>query len=158
MPIQRRNAKKARIRSFILIGDGYDELEVIYLIHKFRQAGLLIKIVGLFNKLVYSRQGVGIKADFILAEHPFDNLSEDCLLILPTGGRNGDVLRQDARVRSLLQLATERHGRIAVTDGRSNLASDVSQVFAHAPSVIRPEEDMLDAFVNTLTEQVVFAS
>ena len=81
MPVQRRNQKKARIRSFILIGDGFDELEVIYLIHKFRQAGLLIKIVGLFNKLVYSRQGVGIKADYVLAEHPFDNLSEDCLLI-----------------------------------------------------------------------------
>lgn len=153
-----RNSKKAKTRSFILIGDGFDELEVVYLIHKFRQAGLLIKSVSLFNKLVYSRQGVGIKADCALAEHPFDSVSEDCLLILPTGGRNGETLRQDARIRPLLQLVNERHGRVAVTDSQSNLARDLCQVFTSSPSVIHPAEEPLELFVAALTDHALFAS
>lgn len=147
-----------KIKSFILIGDGFDEFEVVYLIHKFRQAGLSIKSVSLFNKLVYSRQGVGIKADCALAEHPFEKLSDDFLLILPTGGRNGDALRQDARVRPLLQLVKERHGRVAVTDGKSNLANDISRVLVGLPTVIHPEEQPLEAFVSVLTDHALFAS
>ncbi len=158
MSLSGRNEKKTWTKSFILIGDGFDEFEVIYLIHKFRQAGLLIKSVSLFNKLVYSRQGVGIKADCALAEHPFENGAEDCLLILPTGGRNGETLRQDARVRSLLQMVKERHGRVAVTDNHSNLARDLCQVFTFSPMVIHPEEQSLELFVAALTDQAMFAS
>ncbi|MCL4265352.1 MAG: DJ-1/PfpI family protein [Anaerolineae bacterium] len=153
-----RNEKKAKTKSFILIGDGFDEFEVVYLIHKFRQAGLSIKSVSLFNKLVYSRQGVGIKADCALAERPFDNVAEDCLLILPTGGRNGEALRQDARVRPLLQLVRERHGRVAVTDGKSNLAHDIGQVFTSSPSLIQPGEQPLELFVAALTGHAMFTS
>jgi putative intracellular protease/amidase len=158
MSVYGRNNKKTRTKSFILIGDGFDEFEVIYLIHKFRQAGLPIKSVSLFNKLVYSRQGIGIKADCALAERPFDNMPEDCLLILPTGGRNGEALRQDARVRPLLQLVNDRHGRVAVTDGKSNLAHDIGQAFATSPSIIHPGEQPLELFVAALTDRAMFAS
>ncbi len=155
---QKQNGKKAKTKSYILIGDGFDEYEVIYLIHKFRQAGLLIKSVSLFNQLVYSRQGVGIKADCALAEHPFENVAEDCLLILPTGGRNGETLRQDARIRPLLQLVKERHGRVAITNGQSSLARDLGQLFTSSPAVIHPEEQPLESFVTALTGHAMFTS
>lgn len=52
MSLPYRNKKKKRTQSYILIGDGFDELEVVYFLHKFRQAGLSIKSVSLFDKLV----------------------------------------------------------------------------------------------------------
>ena len=135
MSLPYRNSKRKRQQSYILIDDGFDELEVIYFLNKFRQAGLSIKSVSLFDKLVFSRQGVGLKADYALAEQPLDP-TKDCLLILPTGGRNGDALRRDARVRSLLQAVDGGNGRIAVTNSKSQLAGGSRQPGPLANSII----------------------
>ena len=110
MALRYRNNKHQRMDTYILIGDGFDELEVIYFLHKFRRAGLPIKSVSLYGPLVFSRQGVGLKADYELADKPFDQIT-DFLLILPTGGRNGDMLRHDARIRALLQTVDNGNGR-----------------------------------------------
>jgi putative intracellular protease/amidase len=156
MTTRYRNQKKKRTQSFILIGDGFDEFEVICFLHKFRQAGLFIKSISLFNKLVISRQGVGLKADFALAEEPFDPQS-DCLLILPSGGRNGDALRRDARVKKLLASMNDGHGRVAVTDGRCHLAEDVDDVLTARPTMRQPAHQALEDFVESLRDQFVFA-
>lgn len=153
MSLPYRNNKKKRPQSYILIGDGFDELEVIYFLHKFRQAGLSIKSVSLFDKLVFSRQGVGLKADYALAEKPLDS-TNDCLLILPAGGRNGDVLRQDARVKTLLQAFDNGNGRVAVTNGSSKLATDVEQLMKHSTFLPQIGQD-LSEFVENLTERTV---
>ena len=158
MSLPYRNGRKNRSQSYILIGDGFDELEVIYFLNKFRQAGLSIKSVSLFDKLVYSRQGVGLKADYALADKPFDPNGEDCLLILPSGGRNGDALRRDARVKSLLMAFNGGRGRVAVTGSNSNLANDVEQVFSDRLTLHHKAEQGLEDFVKTLTERVGYAS
>jgi len=134
-----------------------DELEVIYFLHKFRQAGLSIKSVSLFDKLVFSRQGVGLKADYALADKPFDPSNEECLLILPSGGRNGDVLRQDARVKMLLQSFNNGKGRVVITDGDSNLANDVGQVLTERPTLRQTLDQGLEDFVETLTNRMAYA-
>lgn len=157
MSLHYRNDKKKRSQSYILIGDGFDELEVIYFLHQFRQAGLSIKSVSLFDKLVYSRQGVGLKADYALADKPFDPNGDDCLLILPSGGRNGDALRRDARVKSLLMAFNAGQGRVAVTGSNSNLAEDVEQVFPERLTLHRNSEQDLRDFVQSLTEHAVYA-
>jgi putative intracellular protease/amidase len=154
MSLPYHNSKKKRSQSYILIGDGFDELEVVYFLHKFRAAGLSIKSVSLFDKLVFSRQGVGLKADYALAEKPLDP-STDCLLILPAGGRNGDVLRQDARVKSLLQAFDSGNGRVAVTNGSSNLAVDVGHLMKHPTYQPQAGQD-LGEFVAALTDRTVF--
>lgn len=151
MSLPYRNNKKKRSQSYILIGDGFDELEVVYFLHKFRQAGLSIKSVSLFDKLVFSRQGVGLKADYALAERPL-NPTDDCLLILPTGGRNGDVLRRDARVKSLLQAFDNGNGRVAVTNGSSKLAIDVEKLMTH-PTYQPQDGQDLSEFVENLTDR-----
>ncbi len=153
MSLPYRNNKKKRSQSYILIGDGFDELEVVYFLHKFRQAGLSIKSVSLFDKLVFSRQGVGLKADYALSEKPLDAMN-DCLLILPTGGRNGDVLRRDARVKSLLQAFDNGNGRVAITNGSSKLATDVKQLMKHPTFLPQVGQD-LSEFVDNLTERTV---
>jgi putative intracellular protease/amidase len=140
---------------FILIGDGFDELEVVFFLHKFRQAGICIKSVSLFKKLVFSRQGVGIKADFTLADNPIGP-AENCILILPTGGLNGDALRRDARVRRLLHGFKQQPGRVVLTDSDSELAHDVEQLLRPQATVHERRGEPLDRFVDQLAQQMVY--
>ena len=157
MALPYRTSKRKRTPTYILIGDGFDEYEVVYFIHKFRQQGLQIKSVSLFDKLVYSRQGVGLKADYALADKPFDSKT-DWILILPSGGRNGDKLRKDARVRTLLESMNSGAGRVVLTDGRSELAMDVEQVMTQEPSFLRRIDECLEDFVDTLADRMVYAN
>ena len=152
-----RTIRKKQARAYILIGDGFDEYEVIYFLHKFRRHGLPIKSVSLFDKLVYSRQGVGLKADYVLADQPFDPLS-DCLLILPSGGVNGEKLRRDARVKSLLESFNTGNGRIALTDGGSELALDVGEVMTERPTFWRRTDEPLEDFVDSLADRMEYAA
>jgi putative intracellular protease/amidase len=145
-----------KIPAYILIGDGFDELEVITIIHKFRQAGLYIKSVSLFGQLVYSRQGVGLKADYRLCDRPFDPLT-NTLLILPSGGYNGDMLRHDARVKSMLATVNLGDGCVAVTDSGPNLTNDVRQVISNRPLLHPYPGQQFNDFVTVLADRVAFA-
>ena len=158
MSLPYRNGRKKRSQSYILIGDGFDELEVIYFLHNFRQAGLSIKSVSLFDKLVYSRQGVGLKADYALADKPFDPSGDNCLLILPSGGRNGEALRRDARVKSLLVEFNSGSGSVAVTGSNKHLAKDVEQVCSDRLTLQHRGGQGLEDFVKSLTERFVYAA
>jgi putative intracellular protease/amidase len=147
-----RDHRGRNSQTYILIGDGFDELEVVYCLHRFRQAGLPIKSVSLFDELVFGRQGVGLKADYVLADKPFDD-ARDYLLILPAGGRNGDSLRRDARVKSLLQTVNSKTVRVAVTDGDCHLANDVDQLLTRP--TYQPEADQdFNEFVDLLARGV----
>ncbi len=157
MALPYRTNKRKRTPTFILIGDGFDEYEVVYFLHKFRQQGLPIKSVSLFDKLVYSRQGVGLKTDYALADKPFDS-KNDCVLILPSGGRNGDKLRRDARVRTLLETMCRGSGKVIITDEDSELATDVEQVFTKRPFLLRRNDEGLEDFVDTLADRMVYAN
>lgn len=157
MSLLYRSYKKSHIKSFILIADGFDEYEVVYLLYKFRQVGLSIKSVSLFSKLVYGRQGVVLKADWALAERPFASLTDNVMLILPTGGRNGDALRQDARVHDLLQNMHAHNGRIVVTDSQSLLAHDLDRLLPLTAAYVRPNNQPLEEFVQTLTDRTIYA-
>ena len=152
---QRSRRRRKNQSVFILIGDGFDELEVVFFLHKFREAGICIKSVSLFNKLVYSRQGVGLKADYALADEPFSP-AENCVLILPTGGLNGDALRRDARVRNLLHAFKQDPGRIVLTDSESDLAHDVEQLFRQQTTMHERQNEPLDRFVDQLAQQMAY--
>lgn len=150
-----KNANRGKTPTYILIGNGFDELEVVTFLHNFRQAGLGIKSISLHNKLVYSRQGVGLKADLLLADTNL-NPHQPCLFILPAAGCNGETLRHDARVKSLLEALSDSKSAIAVTDGNSTLADDVAAQIAppHRP---QPGEN-LDTFIQSLVEDLLFAN
>jgi putative intracellular protease/amidase len=157
MSLPYRNKKKQRTPTYILISDGFDELEVVLFLHKFRREGLSIKSVSLYNRMVYSRQGVGLKADCQLADNPFDPAS-DCLLILPTGGRNADQLRYDARVKSLLQSFNAGSGSVAITDTASHLADDLNHVLVNRPAYHPDTGQDLYEFAQNLADRVVSVS
>ena len=145
-------ATKAKTPAYILIADGFDELEVVACLHKFRSVGLWIKSISLYRSLVYSRQGIGLKADMCLAE--MTPLNGKCLFILPAGGRNGDNLRHDARVKKLLLDLSLVSGKIAITDGNSQLAHDVHNQIM--PPYHPQPNQTLDDFIQNLTNQIAF--
>ncbi len=147
---------KKRPQSYILIGEGFDELEVVYFLHKFRMAGLSIKSISLFNKLVTSRQGVALKTDYALAERPFDP-AEDCVLILPSRGRNSHALRHDARIKTLLENLNRGKGWVVVTESGGNLATDVNEIITSRPTYQPQTGELFEDFVVTLTNQIAFA-
>ncbi len=151
-----RKYRKPRTRphnSYILIGDGFDELEVVHFIHQFRNLGLPIKSVSLFNNMVLSRQGVALKTDLQLADKPFD-LDRDFLLILPAGGQNEAMLRRDPRVKMLLHNINQRHGRVAITRSDCRLARDISQVLPDRPAFQPQQGQKLPDFIESLTNCV----
>jgi putative intracellular protease/amidase len=148
-------SSKNLAETYILIDEGFDELEVIQFLHRFRQEGLHIKSVCLFNKLVFSHHGVGLKADLSLDETPKDP-SPDTLLILPTGGHNGDNLRRNARVRNLLQTFTSNKAKVAVTGNDETLLDELYRsgtMEAHRPNTGQD----LSEFVDILASRVAFA-
>jgi hypothetical protein len=130
-------------------------LEVIQFLHRFRQEGLYIKSVSLFNKLVYSRHGVGIKADLSLDEAPTDP-SPESLLILPTGGHNGDRLRKDARVLTLLQAFNNNKAQVAVTRSNENLIDDIYRIGATQTHKQNIGQELAE-FVDILASRIAFA-
>lgn len=144
-----------KIPSYVLISDGFDEFEVVLLLHKFRQAGLFIKSVSLFGQLVHSRQGVGLKADYRLCDRPFNPLTES-LIILPSGGYNGDMLRHDVRIKSLLEAVNLGEGYVAVTDSGQNLTHDVRQVITDRPLLYPHPGQTLEEFITALADRTTF--
>ena len=150
------NGRKKRPHTYILIGDGFDEWEVVYFLHKFRLAGLSIKSISLFNKFVTSCQGVALKTDYALADRPFDP-ADEYVLILPSRGRNAEVLRHDARIKSLLENVNRGRGRVVVTESGGNLVTDVAQIITARPTYRPQMGEQLEEFVDTLTNQIAFA-
>lgn len=148
-------SSKKPAESYILIDEGFDELEVIQFLHRFRQEGLYIKSVSLFNKLVFSCHGVGIKADLSLDQAPTDP-SPESLLILPTGGLNGDRLRKDARVRTLLQAFNNNKAHVAVTGSNENLIDDIFRLGATQTHKQNSGQELAE-FVDILASRIAFA-
>lgn len=145
-------AKKRRTHSYLLIDDGFDELEVVYLLHTFRRAGLSIKSVSLGSRLVYSQQGVALKADLCMVDEPF-RAPDDTVLILPARGYNGESLRRDARVKPLIECITTENGRVAVTDGESLLAKDLGEWLPQATCQPKLGQGLTD-FVDGLADWI----
>lgn len=156
MATEKRTARRKRPQTYILIGDGFDELEVIYFLHKFRQAGLPIKSISLFNRLVTSRQGVALKTDYVLADRPFDP-TDDCVLVLPSRGRNAEALRHDARIRTLLESFNQGQGRVVMTENSGSLFRDVGSIITARPTYQPGMGERLEEFIETLTSQFAFA-
>ncbi|MCA9938815.1 MAG: DJ-1/PfpI family protein [Anaerolineales bacterium] len=144
--------KKNQMHSFLLIDDGFDELEVVYLLHTFRRAGLSIKSVSLGNKLVYSQHGVAIKADHCLVDEPV-RPNDATMLILPARGYNGESLRRDARVKSLIQSVTTDNGLVAVTDEASPLAKDLGEWLPQVTCQPQSGQGLIE-FVNGLADRI----
>lgn len=150
--MEKSKVKAKKKSTYILINDGFDEYEVVLFLNRFRRAGLQISSVSLSDRMVFSRQGVGIKADFRFIDWPFP--LTDCLLILPAGGHNETRLRQDVRIRTLLSTLDLQRTDIAVTARRSQLISDLANQMGKAAFLPRGHQGLTD-FAESLVDRLI---
>ena len=92
---------------YLLLADGFEDLEAVAPIDILRRAGIPLTTVGVTGRRVTSKHGLTVEADTTLDGTGADDLD---MLVLP-GGPGAETLRTDPRVLALLQAAA-RDGRI----------------------------------------------
>lgn len=86
--------------ALVVIADGSEELEAVTVIDILRRAEIEVTVAGLADHDIRASRGVNLRTDTTLetvAGNDFD------LVVLPGGKAGAERLRDDARVRELLQ-------------------------------------------------------
>ncbi len=97
-------------RVVVPFSDGVEEIECIAVVDILRRANIDVCLASLDGQAVKGRSGIVIGADAPLA----DAMDEDWdMVVLPGGLPNAHLLRDDARVRTLVERLRERGGAVA---------------------------------------------
>ena len=94
---------------YVLLADGFEEIEALTPVDILRRAGLALKTVGITGKTVCSAHGIVVEAD-ILPEEANENID---LLILPGGMPGAANLDASPAAMALLQRAVEEKSLLA---------------------------------------------
>lgn len=98
-------------RILLPISDGFEEIEAMTIIDILRRANASITVAGLTKGMVTGRSNVSIQPDTTLdealTESPYD------MVVLPGGLPNAYTLRDDPRIKKLLQDTKEKNGYLA---------------------------------------------
>jgi hypothetical protein len=99
--------------AFVILADGFEEVESIVVLSLLREAGWCAKSISLVSGLVSSAHGLWIMPDLTLADldqlnHPF------CIsaVILPSGQHSLTKMEADPRVHQLLRQVVAKRGHI----------------------------------------------
>jgi hypothetical protein len=102
-------------RIFLLLAEGFSEVQATLLISELRGAGLPLKTVGLTRRPVRSEHGVKIVPDLSI-DAVIQTPLQVKLLILPGGKATVSAWRADPRIRVLLDLVQHRGGYLVATN------------------------------------------
>lgn len=94
---------------YVLLADGFEEVEAIEPIDIMRRAGLEVATVGVENKNVKGAHGITVTADISADEVKCE---ETELLMLP-GGAGYEILDKNQRVEALIEYAAKNEIYIA---------------------------------------------
>lgn len=94
---------------YILLTDGFEDIEALEVLDILRRAGLDAKTVGLFDKKVKSSHGVEIFADIEVDQVEKESME---MLILP-GGPGHTLYEKSERGMELIKYAKENEMRIS---------------------------------------------
>ena len=89
---------------YMLLTDGFEDIEALETLDILRRAGLNIKTVGISSKTVTSSHNVAVSCDLTFDETDFSNMR---MLILP-GGPGHTAFSDSDRVCSLINSAYEK--------------------------------------------------
>lgn len=139
--------------AFVVIADGFEEVETVVALSLLRQAGLCAKSVGLTSGLVGGAHGVWLMPDLTLADLD-DPVTPVNAVILPEGKRCLTRLEADPRVHRLLRRAVAQRGHIA-TGSEGLRVSRAAAVWGNKPGtgeesmplLLRQPKQSLEAFV-----------
>ncbi len=88
---------------YVLLADGFEEVEAIEPIDIMRRAGLEVVTVGVENKNVKGAHGITVIADILADEVEYEEME---LLMLP-GGVGYEILDKNQTVEELIEYATK---------------------------------------------------
>lgn len=97
-------------RVLVPFAEGVEEIEMVSVVDILRRAGVEVVTAGLDGITVTGRSAITIQADALLDEVTGQDWD---LVVLPGGMPNADLLRQDERVKGVVERLRERGKPIA---------------------------------------------
>lgn len=89
---------------YVFLADGFEEIEAIAPIDMLRRAGLEVKTVGIWKRVVTSGRGISVTADILDSEAVFDKLQ---MIVLPGGMPGAENLYNSEIVKKLIAFSNE---------------------------------------------------
>ncbi len=90
---------------YVLLADGFEEIEALEPVDIMRRAGLLVKTVGVTDEYVAGAHNITVKADILIDDVDTSDME---LLMLP-GGAGYTNLEGSDRVQRLIRFAAENN-------------------------------------------------
>lgn len=88
---------------YVLLVDGFEEIEAIEPIDILRRGGVELKTVGVYKKIVTGSHGISVEADIEIGEVSEEDME---LLILP-GGPGHELIEKSDRAKELILKAAK---------------------------------------------------
>lgn len=112
---------------YVLLAEGFEEVEALTPVDLLRRAGVEVKLVGVTDKTIYGAHGIGVEADLEMDKADFSHAE---MVVLPGGMPGTTNLYADTRVTAAVRKMAD--------DGKY-----VAAICA-APSVILGDMGLLD--------------
>lgn len=107
---------------YMLLGDGFEEIEAITPLDLLKRAGVEVISVGIDNKKVLGSHGISIEADINIGEIDVTNLD---MVIIPGGLRGVASLRANPQALDLLKFGWENGKYIAAICAGPTVLADL---------------------------------
>lgn len=133
----------------ILLAAGFDELETVYSLKRFRESSLPVTLIGLSAGLIKGNNGLIIHPDASFDQIPSKPLSK--LIVIPGSKMCTTSLMSDPRVHRLLNAHLEADHYVAVlTEAESILAQVGFNNSSTSPNFLSQQSRDLSEFVTEL--------
>lgn len=101
---------KSRDYVFVLWNDGFDEMAAIAFVTQLREAGLLVKVVGLNLKQIVGAHGLALVPDLTM-DQALLLASQAIGVIIPTARDSSRGFSNDPRLRQFFELASSNQAK-----------------------------------------------
>lgn len=137
---------------FVLWGDGFDETVATIFITELREAGLLVKVVGLTARQISGARGLALVPDLTL-DQALPLASQAICLIIPTAVRRSEQLNNDPRLDQFFEQASANQAKfIAGRRYQTGLAGLELPALAKGDVIIYPELEDVVKFAREMAE------
>ncbi len=93
---------------YVLLADGFEEIEALTPVDVLRRAGLTVKTVGITGKVVTGSHGIPVTADIL----PHEMKEDAAMVVLPGGMPGAKHLDEWEGMDALLATTLEKGGRV----------------------------------------------
>ncbi len=145
---------KSRDYVFVLWGDRFDETVATIFVTELREAGLLVKVVGLTSRHISGAHGLTLLPDLTL-DQALPLADQAVCLIIPATSQWGKRLNNDPRVHKFIKQASSSQTKFVVGLWNETIQSGLDIPEAVRKNVIvYPQPENLVQFARELAKQL----